>query len=152
MPSVAGEFSMKKWWNEWMCDNRSRQSHCSYNDHIIGEALASVAVSHSTQVCACQNHHLHGDFIWIIGREKRATPLLTLIYFFFFFCLIKLHVSLNLNCFLANLLMWSDLQFSVGMVLYYAEYQGKSDGATSFPKFALTLLIAYNIVQRIVGL
>ena len=29
-------------------------------------------VCHSRPVCACQNHHLHGDFLWIIGKEKRS--------------------------------------------------------------------------------
>lgn len=80
---------------------------------IFFSSISAGAVCHCRQVCAC---HLHGDFIWIIGKGKNGlnTPLLTLIYFIF--CLIKLHVSLNLNCFLGNLLMWSDLQFSVGTV------------------------------------
>lgn len=51
-----------------------------------------------------------------------------------------------------NLLMWSDLQFSVGMVLYYFNIKESQTGQQAFHSFALGLLMALNTVQRIQGL
>lgn len=110
---------------------------------IFFSSISAGAVCHCRQVCAC---HLHGDFIWIIGKGKNGlnTPLLTLIYFIF--CLIKLHVSLNLNCFLGNLLMWSDLQFSVGMVCITLNIKASQTGQQALHNLLFQLF--FNGMER----
>lgn len=79
--------------------------------------------------------HLHGGLIWIIGRGGRkwsehSTLNLNIFLFSLFLPLIKLHVSLNLNCFFGEpaYVIWFAI-FS-GSGLYYFDYQGKSDRAT----------------------
>lgn len=118
-------------WNKWMLDKMPQQS-CSSSfggvewwsgltgtahswPHLFSCLLNQLALSVISDKYA---HHLHGNFILIIGLGQKGlnTPLVALIYFFL---PIKLHVSLDRNCFLGKLLMWSDLLFSLGIGSYF---------------------------------
>lgn len=148
MLNIAAEiFSFEERWNKWMLDEPPWQGHSSlsssrYLKHGGGSApliffpsVSAAAVCHADR-CACTLV----PFAWWLHLNNRQegeenglnTPLLTLIYFFFPLSLplIKLHVSLNLNCFFGEpaYVIW----FAIfgGNGLYYFDYQGKSDRGT----------------------
>lgn len=73
-------------------------------------------VCHRGQMCV---RHLHGDLIWIIARRKWSEYSTLNLNIFHFFCLIKLHVSLNLNCFFREpaYVIWFAIFSGNGIVL-----------------------------------
>lgn len=112
---------------------RRRQHSPTY---FLSLCIGGCCLSQSTGVRA-HLRHLHGDLIWIIGRGGRkwsehSTLNLNIFLFSLLLSLIKLHVSLNLNCFFGEpaYVIWFAI-FS-GNGLYYFGYQGKSDRATRY--------------------